>query len=126
VKVIKNKLAPPFRTCEFDIMYGEGISKNGEIVDLAAELGIFEKSGAWYGYAGTKIAQGREAAKQFLQDNPEVADEVEIKIKAELLGFETPEEDEKGSGTKTTKKKTTRKAKTATEDDEDAETSDDE
>lgn len=128
VKVIKNKLAPPFRTCEFDIMYGEGISKNGEIVDLGAELNILEKSGAWYGYNGTKIAQGREAAKQFLQDNPEVADEIEAKIKAELLGFESPEEEEDGksSGAKT-KKKTTRKTKSvSSSDDEDAETSDDE
>jgi recombination protein RecA len=87
VKVAKNKLAPPFRTCEFDIMYGEGISKTGEIVDLGAEMNILEKSGAWYGYNGTKIAQGRDAAKQFLMDNPEVADEIEAKIKGELLGL---------------------------------------
>jgi recombination protein RecA len=85
--VAKNKLAPPFRTCEFDIMYGEGISKTGEIVDLGAEMNILEKSGAWYGYNGTKIAQGRDAAKQFLMDNPEVADEIEAKIKGELLGL---------------------------------------
>jgi recombination protein RecA len=87
VKVVKNKLAPPFRTCEFDIMYGEGISKTGEIVDLGSELNILEKSGAWYGYSGTKIAQGRESAKQFLMDNPEVANEIEAKIKNELLGL---------------------------------------
>ena len=87
VKVVKNKLAPPFRTCEFDIMYGEGISKNGEIVDLGSELNILEKSGAWYGYNGAKIAQGRDAAKLFLMDNPGVADEIEVKIKAELLGM---------------------------------------
>ena len=87
VKVVKNKLAPPFRTCEFDIMYGDGISKTGEIVDLGSELNILEKSGAWYGYSGTKIAQGRESAKQFLMDNPEVANEIEAKIKNELLGL---------------------------------------
>ena len=82
VKVVKNKLAPPFRTAEFDIMYGEGISKTGEIIDLGAELNVIQKSGAWYSYNGTKIAQGRDAAKLFLGDNPEVANELELKIKA--------------------------------------------
>ena len=106
VKVAKNKLAPPFRTCEFDIMYGEGISKTGEIVDLGAEMNILEKSGAWYGYNGTKIAQGRDAAKQFLMDNPEVADEIEAKIKGELLGLFN--DDEK---TVETDKKKPKKAK---------------
>jgi recombination protein RecA len=81
VKVVKNKLAPPFRTAEFDIMYGEGISKTGEIIDLGAELNVIQKSGAWYSYNGTKIAQGRDSAKQFLHDNPEVANELEFKIK---------------------------------------------
>lgn len=81
VKVVKNKLAPPFRLAHFDIMFGEGISKLGEIVDLGVDGGILEKSGAWYGYAGTKIAQGREAAKRFLADNPEVALEIETKVK---------------------------------------------
>ena len=88
VKVAKNKLAPPFRIAEFDIMYGEGISKSGEIVDLGVDQDIISKSGAWYGYDDAKIAQGREAAKQFMQDNPEVADEVEAKIKAKLMGLE--------------------------------------
>ncbi len=86
VKIVKNKLAPPFRIAEFDIMYGEGISKVGEIVDIGVEHNIIGKSGAWYSYGGAKIAQGREAAKQFLQDNPEVALEIELKIKEKILG----------------------------------------
>jgi len=85
VKVAKNKLAPPFRIAEFDIIYGRGISKTGEIVDIGVDLDIVNKSGAWYGYGGAKIAQGREAAKQFLEDNPELALEIEQKIKAKLL-----------------------------------------
>ncbi len=89
VKVVKNKLAPPFRVAEFDIMYGEGISKVGEIVDIGVEHNIIGKSGAWYSYGGAKIAQGREAAKQFLQDNPEVAIEIELKIKEKILGNKT-------------------------------------
>lgn len=86
VKIVKNKLAPPFRIAEFDIMYGEGISKNGEIVDLGVEFDIVGKSGAWYSYGDSKIAQGREAAKQFMMDNPGVADEIEAKIRAKLTG----------------------------------------
>ncbi len=85
VKVVKNKLAPPFRIAEFDIMYGEGISKSGEIVDIGSDMDVIEKSGSWYSYGGTKIAQGRESAKQFLLDNPEVAEEIEMKIKAKLM-----------------------------------------
>ncbi len=77
VKVVKNKVAPPFRRAEFDIMFGEGISRTGEIVDLGAELGILKKSGAWYSYNDTKIGQGRDAAKQCIADNPELADELE-------------------------------------------------
>ena len=86
VKVVKNKLAPPFRIAEFDIMFGEGISKVGEIVDLGVDHDIIQKSGAWYSYESAKIAQGREAAKQFLRDNPEVALEIEAKIKAKITG----------------------------------------
>ena len=82
VKVVKNKLAPPFRVVRFDIMFGEGISKTGEIIDIGVEKEIINKSGSWYSYEGTKIAQGREAAKQFLLDNPEVMEEIENKIKA--------------------------------------------
>ncbi|HQW11469.1 MAG TPA: recombinase RecA [Saprospiraceae bacterium] len=85
VKVVKNKLAPPFRVAIFDIMYGEGISKSGEIVDLGVDLNIVQKSGSWYAYEGTKIAQGRDAAKQFIQDNPEMALEIEKKIKTAIL-----------------------------------------
>ena len=86
VKVAKNKLAPPFRIALFDIVYGEGVSKTGEIVDLGVEYDIIGKSGSWYSYDNAKIAQGRESAKQFLADNPEVAFEIEQKIKAEILG----------------------------------------
>jgi recombination protein RecA len=85
VKVVKNKLAPPFRVAEFDIMYGEGISKTGEIVDLGVDHDIIQKSGAWYSYGGAKIAQGRDSAKQFLEDNPEVALEIELKVKEKIL-----------------------------------------
>lgn len=84
VKVVKNKVAPPFRTAEFDIMYGEGISKSGEIVDMGVDFNIINKSGAWYSYDGAKIAQGRDAAKQFLLDNPEVSNEIELKIKTKI------------------------------------------
>ena len=81
VKVVKNKIAPPFREAEFDIMFGEGISKVGDILDLAAENGIVNKSGAWYAYEGNKIGQGRENAKQFLKDNPQMCAEVEAKVR---------------------------------------------
>jgi recombination protein RecA len=80
VKVVKNKLAPPFRIAQFDVIFGEGISKNGEIVDLGSELDVIQKSGAWYAYNGAKIAQGRDAARTFLNDNPELAREIELKI----------------------------------------------
>lgn len=76
VKVVKNKIAPPFRQAEFDIMYNQGISKSGDILDLAAEQEIVEKSGAWYAYDGAKIAQGREAAKKYLEDNPKIMDKI--------------------------------------------------
>ena len=77
VKVVKNKMAPPFKTIEFDIMYGEGISKMGELVDLGVATEIIEKSGSWYSYKTERIGQGRENAKKFLKDNPEMADEIE-------------------------------------------------
>ena len=77
VKVVKNKVAPPFRKAEFDIMFGEGISRAGEIIDLGAELGIIKKSGSWYSYNDTKLGQGRDASKQVIQDNPELAEELE-------------------------------------------------
>ena len=92
VKVVKNKIAPPFKEAEFDIMFGEGISCVGDILDLAAENGIINKSGAWYAYEGNKIGQGRENAKQYLKDNPAVCDEVELKVR-ELFNLEIPEQD---------------------------------
>ncbi|WP_039455279.1 recombinase RecA [Candidatus Jidaibacter acanthamoebae] len=81
VKVVKNKVAPPFKTVEFDIMYGEGISKTGEIIDLATKADIIEKSGSWYAYKGQKIGQGRENAKKYLKDNPSIATEIEMQIR---------------------------------------------
>ena len=84
VKVVKNKVAPPFRKAEFDIMYGEGISRAGEIIDLGSDLGIVKKSGSWYSYNETKLGQGREAAKDMMRDNPELADELEQLIFAAL------------------------------------------
>ena len=88
VKVVKNKVAPPFKEAEFDIMFGKGIVKEGDLIDIASNLGIIAKSGAWYAYEGEKIGQGRENAKMFLTTHPEVADEVELKIRQHygLLG----------------------------------------
>jgi recombination protein RecA len=82
VKVVKNKVAPPFKVAEFDIMYGEGISKTGEILDLAVEFEVIKKAGSWFSYGETKLGQGRDAVKALIKDNPELADELEIKIKA--------------------------------------------
>jgi len=81
VKVVKNKVAPPFKVAEFDIMYGEGISKTGEILDLAVEFEIIKKAGSWFSYGDTKLGQGRDAVKVLIKDNPELADELEQKIK---------------------------------------------
>jgi recombination protein RecA len=81
VKIVKNKVAPPFRIAEFDIMYGEGISKVGEIIDLGVEFGIVKKSGSWFSYGDTKLGQGRDAVKSLIRDNPDLAEELEIKIK---------------------------------------------
>ncbi|GAB5510996.1 MAG: recombinase RecA [Hyphomicrobiales bacterium] len=81
VKVVKNKVAPPFRQVEFDIMYGEGISKMGELIDLGVKAGIVEKSGAWFSYDSQRLGQGRENAKQFLRDNPDAAEEIEVSIR---------------------------------------------
>jgi len=84
VKVVKNKVAPPFRTAEFDLIYGGGISKVGEIIDLGSELNIIKKSGSWFSYGDSKLAQGREAVKQVLLDNPDLSDEIEAKIREEI------------------------------------------
>ncbi|MBF2707283.1 recombinase RecA [Flavobacterium soyangense] len=84
VKVVKNKVAPPFKVAEFDIMYGEGISKTGEILDLAVEFEIIKKAGSWFSYGETKLGQGRDAVKALIKDNPELADELEVKIKAKI------------------------------------------
>ena len=81
VKIVKNKVAPPFRTCEFDIMYGEGVSKVGEVLDLAVDFEIIKKSGSWFSYGETKLGQGRDSVKQLIKDNPELMDELEYKIK---------------------------------------------
>ena len=98
VKIVKNKVAPPFKTVDFDIMYGEGISKTGELIDLGVKSGIIEKAGAWFSYNGDKIGQGRENAKRYLMENPAVAEEIENKIRAdaghlttEMIGDDEPE-----------------------------------
>jgi recombination protein RecA len=88
VKVVKNKVAPPFKTAEFDIMYGEGVSKTGEILDLAVEFEIIKKAGSWFSYGDTKLGQGRDAVKVLIKDNPELADELEQKIKAYIKDHE--------------------------------------
>ncbi|AZI25539.1 MULTISPECIES: recombinase RecA [Pedobacter] len=91
VKIVKNKVAPPFRIAEFDVMFGEGISKNGEIIDLGVDFGIIKKAGSWFSYGDTKLGQGRDAVKQLLSDNPELAEELETKIKAEVTGEQLAE-----------------------------------
>ena len=103
VKVIKNKVAPPFREAEFDIVYGEGISKAGNILDMAVNMDIIEKSGSWFSYDGNRIGQGRENVKRYLKENPEILSEVEEKVRANFakafqdsLGEELPEVDEDG------------------------------
>ena len=100
VKIVKNKVAPPFKVVDFDIMYGEGISKTGELIDLGVKAGIIEKAGAWFSYKGDKIGQGRENAKIFLKEHPEIANEIENKIRAdaghlttEMIGDNEPMEE---------------------------------
>lgn len=95
VRVLKNKVAPPFKEAEFDIMYGEGISKIGDIVDLASNLDIINKSGAWYSYGELRIGQGRENAKDYMKQNPELAAEIEVKVREHCGLIETEEEDTK-------------------------------
>lgn len=120
VKVVKNKIAPPFKEAEFDIMFGEGISMAGDILDLAAEIGVINKSGAWYAYEGNKIGQGRENAKLYLKNNPDVCAEVEGKVRAHY-GLSTDkvqaekQEEEKESTAKAAREPKTETAKTAKE-----------
>jgi recA bacterial DNA recombination protein len=92
-KVTKNKVAPPFKLAVFDLMYGKGISKDGSILNIATEAGIIEKSGAWYSYKGNRIGQGKENAKQYLKDNPEIAQEIEQKIRQSTITMETEADD---------------------------------
>jgi len=84
VKVVKNKVAPPFRMAEFDIMFGKGISRSGEILDLAVDHEIIKKSGSWFSYNDTKLGQGRDAVKQMMDDNPELSEEIELKTREQL------------------------------------------
>ncbi len=100
IKVVKNKVAPPFKTATVDIMYGEGISKEGEIIDIASDLAIIEKSGAWYSYNGEKIGQGKENVKIYLKENPTLRDELDQKVR-EHYGFaekKNNKKEEKDSG----------------------------
>ncbi|MEN9370355.1 MAG: hypothetical protein RI952_1220, partial [Bacteroidota bacterium] len=92
VKIVKNKVAPPFRIAEFDVMYGKGISKSGEIIDIGVDFDIVKKAGSWFSYGETKLGQGRDAVKQLIEDNPELAEELEGKIKAILSKVELPTE----------------------------------
>ncbi len=108
IKVVKNKIAPPFREAEFDIMFGQGISKEGDILDLATNFGIVNKSGAWYAYNGEKIGQGRENSKIYLKENPAICDEIEEKVRAQ---FAPKEESEEAETEKAPKTKTEKSAK---------------
>ena len=116
VKIVKNKVAPPFKEAEFDIMFGQGISTQGDILDLAAENNIINKSGAWYAYEGNKIGQGRENAKQYLKDNPQICAEVERKVR-ELFNMETDSVEE-APAEKASSEKTSKSAKAAKDDKE--------
>lgn len=101
VKIVKNKVAPPFKEAEFDIMFGQGISREGDVLDLASDIGIINKSGAWYAYNGEKIGQGRENAKAYLKENPQIFDEVELKVREQLSadGKEEAETETAGKAT---------------------------
>lgn len=107
VKVVKNKIAPPFREAEFDIMFGQGISREGDILDLAASISIVNKSGAWYAYRDDKIGQGRENAKQYLREHPEVMQEIETKVREHYFNIATEMEEEEEKDKKTPKEEKT-------------------
>ena len=108
VKIVKNKVAPPFKECEFDIMYGEGISRTGEVLDLAVDLGVVKKGGAWFSYNDEKLGQGRDNAKIFLKEHPDTMKEIEEKIKVRLA-----EEEQKQAEKKASKKKSKLEEKAA-------------
>ncbi len=111
VKVVKNKIAPPFKEAEFDIMFGEGISKTGDILDMAANIDVVNKSGAWYAYGGNKIGQGRENAKQYLKDNPVICEEIEKKVRGHYgLGMKKAEKTESTEKTEEAKVEKTKKS----------------
>ena len=101
IKVVKNKVAPPFKEAEFDIMFGQGISREGDILDLAVSLSIIQKSGAWFAYNGVKIGQGRENAKQYLREHEDICLEVEKKVRDQVLSQGTEEKEEDGKPEKT-------------------------
>ena len=117
IKVVKNKIAPPFKEAEFDIMFGQGISKEGDVLDLAAKENIVEKSGAWYAYGGAKIGQGRENSKIYLRDNPAVCQEIEDKVREHygLNGSAVAEPEPEASGKKLKASKDAKEAKDAKE-----------
>ena len=98
--MVKNKLAPPFQNCEFDIMYGEGISKYGDMLDIATEHNIVQKSGTWYSYGDLRLGQGRENVKAYLKENPEFAEELEVKVRKALNLVESDEEAEEAGDDK--------------------------
>jgi len=103
VKVVKNKMAPPFKEAEFDIMYGEGISRSGDLLDVGVNAGIIDKSGSWYSYNGERIGQGRENVKKFFQDNPDLFETVDVKVR-EAVGLLKPDTDAKTEKTVPKKK----------------------
>ena len=109
VKVVKNKVAPPFREAEFDIMFGKGISTEGDLIDLASNVGIIQKSGAWFSYNGEKIGQGRENAKQYLINNPDIRNEVEEKVRAHYGIGDNPDSDKEETVTEESKTKSSKK-----------------
>ena len=112
VKVVKNKVAPPFREAEFDIMFGKGISTEGDLIDLASNVGIIQKSGAWFSYNGEKIGQGRENAKQYLINNPDIRNEVDEKVRAHYGIGDNPDNDKEETVTEESKTKSSKKENT--------------
>lgn len=112
VKVVKNKVAPPFREAEFDIMFGKGISTEGDLIDLASNVGIIQKSGAWFSYNGEKIGQGRENAKQYLINNPQIREEVDEKVRAHYGIGDNPDSDKEETATEESKTKSSKKENT--------------